>query len=118
MPDAAAANSETARFETSANSRNKFSVESGGGSPSFVGNLPPRYPDVAVQNRWEGDVMLLLHIDTRGRVVQVEILHGSGHAVLDNEAAGAIGHWIGKPAKRDGMPVESTAQLPVHFRLK
>lgn len=94
------------------------SSPSGVGSPSFVGNLPPRYPDVAVQNRWEGDVMLLLHIDTKGRVIKVEVLHGSGHTVLDDEAAAAIQHWVGQPAQRDGLPVESTAQLPVHFRLK
>lgn len=90
---------------------------SGSGSPIFVGNIPPRYPDVAVQNRWEGDVMLLLHIDAYGRVFKVEVLHGSGHAVLDEEAVAAIRRWIGQPAKRNGVPVESTAQLPVHFRL-
>jgi TonB family protein len=80
-------------------------------------NRPPRYPDIAKQNRWEGTVLLKLSIDAQGRVTDVAVLRSSGHPVLDAEAAAAVRIWRGEPALQDGQPVASEEQLPVRFRL-
>lgn len=80
-------------------------------------NRPPRYPDIARRNRWEGTVLLKLSIDTQGRVTHVEVATSSGFSVLDAEAVAAVRIWRGEPARRDGVAVESEEYLPVRFRL-
>ncbi len=88
-----------------------------GGFPSYFGNIPPRYPEIARRNGWEGTVLLHLHVDVKGRVTQVELISSSGYPVLDNEAIAALQHWVGLPATRNGMPVETDFTKPVHFAL-
>jgi protein TonB len=80
-------------------------------------NRPPRYPDIAKRNRWEGTVLLKLFIDAEGRVTDVEVLRSSGYPVLDAEAAAAVRIWRGEPALLDGRAVASEETLPVKFRL-
>lgn len=80
-------------------------------------NRPPRYPDIARQNRWQGTVLLKLAIDAAGRVTDVQVERSSGYALLDAEAAAAVRIWRGEPALRDGVPVASVEYLPVRFRL-
>lgn len=80
-------------------------------------NRPPRYPDVAKRNRWEGTVLLKLFIDAEGRVTDVAVLRSSGYPVLDAEAAAAVRIWRGEPAVLDGRAVASEETLPVKFRL-
>lgn len=80
-------------------------------------NRPPRYPDIARQNRWEGTVLLKLTIDAQGRVTTVQVVTSSGFPVLDAEAATAVRIWRGEPATRDGVAIESEEYLPVRFKL-
>ena len=81
-------------------------------------NRPPRYPDIARQNRWEGTVLLRLSIDAQGRVTNVEVARSSGYPVLDAEAAAAVRIWRGEPAMVDGVAVPSEENLPVRFRMQ
>ena len=81
-------------------------------------NRPPRYPDIARQNLWEGTVLLKLSIDAQGRVTNVQVARSSGYAVLDAEAAAAVRIWRGEPAVVDGVAVPSEENLPVRFRLQ
>ncbi|MCO6455893.1 MAG: energy transducer TonB [Pirellulaceae bacterium] len=85
--------------------------------PDFSGNLPPSYPAEAVRRRLEGTVMLRLHIAATGRVVRVEVLDSSGHAVLDRAAVQAVSKWRGRPAQQSGLPVSTVESLSVRFRL-
>lgn len=85
--------------------------------PDMSSNPFPAYPAEAVRLRLEGTVLLRLRIDPQGRVEQVEIAKSSGHALLDDSAAEAVGSWRGKPAHRDGRPVATTEVLPIRFRL-
>ena len=80
-------------------------------------NRPPRFPDIARQNGWQGTVLLKLAISASGHVTKVEVMESSGFAVLDAEAASAVRIWTGEPAQRNGVAVASEVYLPVRFRL-
>jgi protein TonB len=80
-------------------------------------NRPPRYPDIARQNRWEGTVLLKLSIDAKGRVTSVAVARSSGVRILDAEAVTAVRQWQGEPATRGGVAIASEEYLPVRFRL-
>lgn len=81
-------------------------------------NRPPRYPDIARQNGWEGTVLLKLSIDSTGRVTHVAVARSSGYAILDAAATAAVRTWQGEPATEGGVAVASEESLPVRFRLR
>lgn len=85
--------------------------------PDFSGNRPPAYPATAIARRFEGTVLLRLHIAATGRVKRVEIVASSGHAGLDRAAVEAVSTWRGRPAQQAGKPLPSIELLPVRFRL-
>jgi protein TonB len=45
-----------------------------------------RYPRVAIDNNWEGDVVVRMVIGTDGTIASVSVKTGSGHEVLDSQA--------------------------------
>jgi protein TonB len=45
-----------------------------------------RYPRVAMDNNWEGDVVVRMVIDANGMIAAVSVKTGSGHEVLDSQA--------------------------------
>jgi periplasmic protein TonB len=45
-----------------------------------------RYPRVAIDNNWEGDVVVRMVIGANGMISSVSIKTSSGHAVLDQQA--------------------------------
>jgi len=92
--------------------------------PSFVApqaldavNRPPTYPAVARRRGYEGEVVLRLAIDADGNVLDVTIARPSRYPVLDRAALRAARQWRFSPARRDGLPVAATKQVPVEFRL-
>ncbi|MCA9264424.1 MAG: energy transducer TonB [Planctomycetales bacterium] len=86
-------------------------------SSDFASNAPPIYPAEAVRKRWEGTVLLRLHVTATGEVSRLEVIESSGHAVLDDAAVEAVRHWRGKPSRRRGQPVATVEILPIRFRL-
>lgn len=69
------------------------------------------YPEDAVRQGLEGDVVLQLALDDKGRVYAVEIISSSGHPILDRAAVTAaknLGAMPGNPPR---------TRLPVSFRL-
>lgn len=71
------------------------------------------YPAEAVAAGWEGEVRLLLTLDGAGRIVEVAVAAGSGHAVLDRAAERAA--WA--LGRLDGI-AQRELLLPVEFRLR
>jgi protein TonB len=70
------------------------------------------YPDEAIKRGLEGEVLLLLMLDNKGRVKNAEIARSSGHGLLDAAALDAvrqIGTLPGNP---------SQTLFPVSFRLE
>ena len=45
-----------------------------------------RYPRVAMDNNWEGDVVVRMVIDADGMIASASVKTGSGHEVLDSQA--------------------------------
>jgi len=85
--------------------------------PEFESNPPILYPPAAVRDGVEGTVLLRIRIGTRGEVVNVELVKSSGSAVLDNAAIDGVRTWHGRPARIAGRAIETSALLPVVFRL-
>ena len=71
------------------------------------------YPEAAVAAGIEGDVRLLLTLDARGAVKDVQIAGSSGHAILD-EAAIRAAYAMGTLPDLDQREII----LPVTFRLQ
>ena len=86
--------------------------------PSFAGNRPPSYPEIARRSGWEGTVLLRLKIDANGRVLDVTVQESSGYPVLDAEAVNAVRSWKGEPARRAGQPIATEEFLPIRFRMR
>ncbi len=86
-------------------------------APSFAGNAPPEYPELARQNGWSGTVMLRLVIDDTGKVIDVQVERTSGQEILDAAAVSAVRRWKGEPARKNGRAVATEETLPVTFRL-
>lgn len=81
----------------------------------LVGEKPP-YPKRAERNGWQGTVLLSLFINADGEVEKVGIAKTSGYELLDQQARESISAWRYKPARRNGVAIATTVQLPVIFR--
>lgn len=71
-----------------------------------------RYPMQARRRGWEGEVLLGFRINSAGLINDVRIAQGSGYAVLDSTAAGAL--------RRVGLVPRASEWLPageVHLEL-
>ena len=85
--------------------------------PSFAGNRPPRYPELARRNRWEGTVVLRLRVEADGSLSSVTVHRSSGYPILDAEAVNAVRMWRAKPATQRGRPaaVDQLFEVWFHF---
>ena len=72
------------------------------------------YPQVALQNEWEGEVIVDLKVSTAGRVGACWIVQSSGHPVLDLKTCEIMlvrARFV--PAKDQfGNPIESRLRAP------
>jgi periplasmic protein TonB len=78
----------------------------------------PEYPIVSRRLGEQGNVRLQLTIGEDGMVSMAKILQSSGFKRLDDAAVDwVIRHWRYRPAMRGAMPVESTTETLMQFRL-
>ncbi len=82
--------------------------------PSFLKMVKPEYPKLARRLGKEGRVLLRLHIDETGRLINLEIIERAGYG-FDEAALSAIRASRFRPATKDGTPVSSVVYLPVRF---
>jgi protein TonB len=82
----------------------------------FIGNVP-RYPAEALAQNWEGSVVLLVRIDTEGRVVDVQIETSSGFLAADAEAVRMVRTWRATPQHAGDVLKAGVVRQPVQFRL-
>ena len=81
-------------------------------------NLWPRYPRRARQRGIEGEILLRIKVNAKGRSSGIEVLKSSGHSILDEAAVDALKNWHFQPGRRGKKPVEASMDMPVVFRLK
>jgi protein TonB len=91
----------------------------GGGtsaSPAYGSNPQPPYPMAARRLGIEGTVVLRVVVAPDGTPKSVVVLESSGHDVLDASALETVRtRWRFVPARRNGIPVEDSVQVPIRF---
>jgi protein TonB len=63
-------------------------------------------------------VLLEVQILANGQPGEIDIVEGSGHALLDQAALAALRDWRFQPARQGGRAVSATLQVPVRFELR
>ncbi len=80
--------------------------------------LPFRYPLELWNTRVQGNVVLRIHIDSIGNVVDdsTRVVQSSGYPSLDSAAVKGSQELLFRPALLRGKPMALSIQLPVYFR--
>lgn len=81
------------------------------------GDLQPPYPPSEEKMEREGRVAIRVTIGADGRVKAAEKVSATSDAFYRATERHALRAWRFSPATVDGMPVESSKVLTVHFRL-
>ncbi len=81
------------------------------------GNAIPEYPARARRRGWEGRVLLVVRVRADGAAESVRVASSSGHGILDRAARDAVRRWRFNPARRAGIAVPASLEVPVTFRL-
>ncbi len=85
---------------------------------SHLKNPAPVYPRRALENRWEGRVILEVMVSKAGRAEAVSILQSSGKRVLDEAAVKAVRRWNFLPASLGEFKFSSRVRIPIRFELE
>jgi len=84
----------------------------------LIASPKPDYPRASLRFGEEGTALCRMWVDGAGRVARVALLESSGHERLDRAALEALRTWRFRPATRAGLPVASTVDHEVEFRLQ
>lgn len=79
-------------------------------------NSPPRYPELARRNGWEGRVVVRATVGADGRVISARAHASSGYGLLDRAAVETVKSWRFEPRVVAGTAVE--VDVPVNFHLR
>jgi iron complex outermembrane recepter protein len=82
--------------------------------PRVLASEQPELPSAALGKQNDARVELIVTIDEKGTVVEVEVA-SSGGAALDAAAEAAVRRWRFTPALRDDRPVKSRIRIPFLF---
>jgi len=78
---------------------------------------PPRYPPSALRSHQEGWVIVLFAIDAEGRTRDIRVVDSQPRRVFDRAAIEAVDRYRFTPAMKNGVPVSSTQQQRLEFKL-
>ena len=78
---------------------------------------PPKYPQLAAEQKIEGRVMLIVDVAADGSVAAVQLDRSSGDASLDAAAMEAAKLWKYQPAVERGKPVVARVRVPIDFNM-
>ena len=73
----------------------------------------PKYPRIAVNRRWQGEVLIAMQVKADGTPARVTVEKCSGYAVLDNSALKVLAKWRLAPSAE----ALETLYIPIIFRL-
>ena len=82
-----------------------------------IENPHPEYPIIARKKGWQGRLLLAVHIDKNGNVLNVHVKETSGFEVLDKVSVKTIRDWKFLPARYGDRNVEDNINIPVSFKL-
>jgi protein TonB len=81
----------------------------------LISRVQPAYPQLAIQARIQGNVVLHAIIGRDGQVSELQVL--SGHPLLVNAALDAVRQWRYNPTLLNGQAVEVETTITVSFVL-
>ncbi len=84
--------------------------------PRILESKPPIYTDEAERARIEGTVTLEAAVDINGNIKILRVVQGLGYG-LDERAIGIVLDWKFAPGTRNGVPVDTIAQIDVPFKI-
>ncbi len=84
--------------------------------PQLVYKVEPEFSEEARKAKYQGVVVLSIHVDATGAVRDVRVQRGLGLG-LDEKAIDAVSHWRFRPGLFDGKPVVTEATVQVTFQL-
>lgn len=79
---------------------------------------PMPYPEWAIQEGVEGQVVLAMEIRPDGGVGETEVMQSSGNTLLDELAQGFVKDWRFHPAMKSGQPMTECIQIPIVFQIE
>jgi protein TonB len=85
--------------------------------PIYRINPPPSYPNIARKRGYQGNVVLEVLIDKRGKVLDLVIFSSSGHSILDKTAIASVKKWLFQPGMRGSDKIEMWVRVPIRFKL-
>ncbi|MEI7839917.1 MAG: energy transducer TonB [Methylococcaceae bacterium] len=83
----------------------------------YLNNPEPEYPDIAMDNGWEGKVLMKVHVQPDGKPDTITVSKSSGQKVLDDAAVKTVHKWSFVPAMRGDTPVAGWVTVPITFNL-
>jgi TonB family protein len=86
------------------------------GAPKKLVNVPPRYPDDALQAKVQGVVVLDVVVDANGVPTDVQV--AKSVPMLDAAAIEAVKQWRYEPTLLNGAPVPVAMSVTVNFALE
>lgn len=82
-----------------------------------IQNPHPEYPIIARKKGWQGRLILAVHIDKNGNVLNIHVKETSGFEVLDRVSIKTVRKWKFFPARYGDKNVEDNINIPVSFKL-
>ena len=82
-----------------------------------IENPHPEYPIIARKKGWQGRLLLAVHIDKNGNVLNIHVKETSGYEILDRVSVKTIRDWKFFPARYGDRYVEDNINIPVSFKL-
>ncbi|MGC2109340.1 MAG: energy transducer TonB [Candidatus Korobacteraceae bacterium] len=83
--------------------------------PKATSSPDPKFPDLPADAEPRGAVVLLIGVNTKGRVESVRVLR-SDHQAFEQSAVATVKKWKFKPAEKDGHPVPVQVTVEMHFQ--
>ena len=84
-------------------------------APVPLRKVDPKYPQLAIKQHIDGEVILYAIIRKDGHVDSIQVVR-SVDPELDHNAMEALSRWEFRPATREGQPVELEAVIHIPFR--
>jgi protein TonB len=76
-----------------------------------------QYPRLAAMRGWEGEVRVQVRVARKGNIVDVQLAHSSGFAVLDQQALQLLAAAALPPLPDSVRGSEIQLIVPIHFKL-
>jgi len=86
--------------------------------PELIHHAPVSYPEMAREAEMEGEVLVMVDVDRRGRVTDARVINSTVTSILEQAALEAAWKCTFRPGKQRNVPVPTRAVLPFEFRIR